>query len=120
MRTIRRDANQPAQRLRAWRDCRAPVPSVFPSAASPDGETEVTFKPGSEESIRTGRLGTPAVPGQTRSAGAQARSPRALETIGIHLKIALGLSNEVGPPLFAAIPSHGDERWRGWPRWWNP
>ena len=29
---------------------------------------------------------------------AQARSPRAFETIGIHLNIALGLSNEVGPP----------------------
>ena len=77
---------------------RAPVPSVFPSAASPDGKTEVMFKPGSGESVRTGRLGTPAVPGQTCSAPAQARSPRALETIGIHLKIALGLSNEVGPP----------------------
>ena len=35
---------------RAWRDCRAPVPSVFPSEASPDGKTEVIFKPGSEES----------------------------------------------------------------------
>ena len=44
------------------------------------------------------RLGIPAVPGQTGSARARARSPRALETIGIHLKIALGLSNEVGPP----------------------
>ena len=99
MRTIRRDATQPAQRrLRAWRDCRAPVPSVFPSAASPDGKTEVIFKPGSGESVQTGRLGTLAVPGQTRSARAQARSPRALETIGIHLNIALGLSNEVGPP----------------------
>ena len=66
MRTIRRDATQPAQRrLRAWRDCRAPVPSVFPSAARPDGKTEGTFKPGSEESIRTGRLGTLAVPGRT-------------------------------------------------------
>ena len=99
MRTIRRDATQPAQRrLRAWRDRRAPVPSVSPSAASLDGKTEVMFKPGSEESVQTGRLGTPAVPGQTRSARAQARSPRALETIGIHLNIALGLSNEVGPP----------------------
>ena len=102
MRTIRRDAiheAQPAQRrLRAWQDCRAPVPSVFPSAASPDGKTEVMFKPGSGESAQTGRLGTPAVPGQTRSARAQVRSPRALETIGIHLNIALGLSNEVGPP----------------------
>ena len=98
MRTIRRDANQPAQRLRAWQDCRAPVPSIFPSAASPDGKAEVIFKPGSGESAQTGRLGTPAVPGQTRSARAQARSPRALETIGIHLNIALGLSNEVGPP----------------------
>ena len=47
------------------------------------------FKPGSGESVQTGRLGTPAVPGQTRSARAQARLPRALETIGI----ALGLSN---------------------------
>ena len=64
MRTIRRDANQPAQRLRAWRYCRPPVPSVFPSAASPDGKTEVIFKPGSGESVQTGRLGTPAVPGQ--------------------------------------------------------
>ena len=99
MRTTRRDANQPAQRrLRAWQDCRAPVPSVSPSAASPDGKTEVIFKPGSRESVQTDRLGTPAVPGQTRSARAQARSPRALETIGIHLNIALGLSNEVGPP----------------------
>ena len=35
------------------------------------------------------------------SLAAQARSPRALETIGIHLKIALGLSNEVGPPQAA-------------------
>ena len=102
MRTTRRDAiheAQPAQRrLQAWWDCRAPVPSVSPSAASPDGETEVIFKPGSRESVQTGRLGTPVVPGQTRSARAQARSPRALETIGIHLNIALGLSNEVGPP----------------------
>ena len=59
---IRRDAiheAQPAQRrLRAWRDCRAPVPSVFPSAASPDGKTEVMFKPGSGESVQTDRLGT--------------------------------------------------------------
>ena len=103
MRTIRRDANQPAQRLRAWQDCRAPVPSVFPSAASPDGKTEVMFKPRSGESVQTGRLGTPAVPGQTPSARAQARSPRALETIGIHLNIALGLSNEVvGPPHSAS------------------
>ena len=61
------------------------------------------FKPGSGESVRTGRLGTPAVPGQTRSARAQARSPRALETIGIHLNIALGLSNEVGPPHKAGL-----------------
>ena len=102
MRTIRRDAiheAQPAQRrLRGWRDRRAPVPCVLPSAASPDGKTEVMFKPRSGESVQTGRLGTPAVPGQTRSARAQARSPRALETIGIHLNIALGLSNEVGPP----------------------
>ena len=111
MRTIRRDATQPAQRrLRAWRDRRAPVPSVFPSAASPDGKTEVTFKPGSGESVQTGRLGTPAVPGQTRSARAQARSPRALETIGIHLKIALGLSNEVGPP---------QNPWRAWRTLWQ-
>ena len=114
MRTIRRDAiheAQPAQRrLRAWRDRRAPVPSVFPSAASPDGKTEVMFKPRSGESVQTDRLGTPAVPGQTRSARAQARSPRALETIGIHLKIALGLSNEVGPPHF--VPTHGGALWR--------
>ena len=102
VRTIRRGAThgeQPAQRrLRAWRDCRAPVPSVFPSEASPDGKTEVIFKPGSEESVRTGWLGTLAVPGRTCSPRAQARSPRAFETIGIHLNIALGLSNEVGPP----------------------
>ena len=53
MRTIRRDATQPAQRrLRAWRDCRPPVPSVFPSAASPDGKAEVIFKPGSKENTR--------------------------------------------------------------------
>ena len=82
MRTIRRDAiheAQPAQRrLRAWRDCRAPVPSVFPSAASPDGKTEGTGVGGEH----------PASSG----------TPRALETIGIHLNIALGLSNEVGPP----------------------
>ena len=97
MRTIRRDATQPAQRrLRAWRDCRAPVPSVFPSAASPDAKTEVMFKPGSGESTRP-----------------QAGSPRALETIGIHLKVALGLSNEVGPPHSPSrgwVPSSD-----GWP-----
>ena len=110
MRTIRRDANQPAQRLRAWRYCRAPVPSVFPSAASPDGKAEVIFKPGSGESVQTGRLGTPAVPGQTRSARAQARSPRALETIGIHLNIALGLSNEVGPPHYYQSNCEGRHR----------
>ena len=110
MRTIRRDAIQPAQRRpRAWRDCRAPVPSVFPSAASPDGKTEVMFKPRSGESVQTGRLGTPAVPGQTRSARAQARSPRALETIGIHLNIVLGLSNEVGPPHWRSLSN------RPWP-----
>ena len=107
MRTIRRDAThgaQPAQRrLRAWRDCRAPVPSVFPSEASPDGKTEVICKPGSEESVRTGWLGTPAVPGRTCSPRPQARSPRAFETIGIHLNIALGLSNEVGPPHLIII-----------------
>ena len=64
------------------------------------------FKPGSGESVRTGRLGTPAVPGQTRSAPAQARSPRASETIGIHLKIALGLSNEVGPPQWGPLSAN--------------
>ena len=62
-------------------------------------------KPGSGESVQTGRLGTPAVPSQIRSARAQARSPRALETIGIHLKIALGLSNEVGPPQSSSSTS---------------
>ena len=109
VRTIRRDAThgaQPAQRrLRAWRDCRAPVPSVFPSEASPDGKTEVIFKPGSEESVRTGWLGTPAFPGRTCSRRAQARSPRAFATIGIHLRIALGLSNEVGPLQTATAPT---------------
>ena len=114
MRTIRRDAThgeQPAQlRLRAWRDCRAPVPSVFPSEASPDGKTEVIFKPGSEESVRTGWLGTPAVPGRTCSTRAQARSPRAFETIGIHLNIALGLSNEVGPPKTRGPGAEAAER----------
>ena len=118
MRTIRHGAThgaQPAQRrLRAWRDCRAPVPSVFPSEASPDGKTEVIFKPGSEESVRTGWLGTPAVPGRTCSPRPQARSPRAFETIGIHLNIALGLSNEVGPPYYSwehpyVVPYNGEE-----------
>ena len=33
---------------------------------------------------------------------ASSGTPRALETIGIHLKIALGLSNEVGPPQYVA------------------
>ena len=33
---------------------------------------------------------------------ASSGTPRALETIGIHLKIALGLSNEVGPPQSSA------------------
>ena len=45
----------------------------------------------------------PAVPGRTCSRRAQARSPRAFETIGIHLNIALGLSNEVGPPHLIII-----------------
>ena len=93
------DATQPAQRrLRASGDLRVAVPSVLPSGTSPDGKAEVIFKPGSKESVQTGQLGTPAVPGQTRSPRAQARSPRVFETIGIHLNIALGLSNEVGPP----------------------
>ena len=53
MRTIRRDATQPAQRcLRSSRDLRAALPSVFPSGTSPDGKTEVIFKPGSKENTR--------------------------------------------------------------------
>ena len=35
---------------------------------------------------------------------ASSGTPRALETIGIHLKIALGLSNEVGPPHTTNVP----------------
>ena len=50
---------------------------------------------------------------------AQARLPRALETIGIHLNIALGLSNEVGPPHSRQHPQHLVPRWpssmTGWP-----
>lgn len=34
----------------------------------------------------------------TARPGLKTASPRALETIGIHLYFALGLSNEVGPP----------------------
>ena len=53
MRTIRRDATQPAQRrLRSSRNLRAAVPSVFPSGTSPDGKAEVIFKPGSKENTR--------------------------------------------------------------------
>ena len=53
MRTIRRDATQPAQRrLRSSRDLRAALPSVFPSGTSPDGKGEVIFKPGSKENTR--------------------------------------------------------------------
>ena len=53
MRTIRRDATQPAQRrLRSSRDLRAALPSVFPSGTSPDGKAEVIFKPGSKENTR--------------------------------------------------------------------
>ena len=77
MAMIRRDATQPAQRrLRSSRDLRAALPSVFPSGTSPDGKAGY---------IQTGLEGEhPASSG----------TPRALETIGIHLKIALGLSNE--------------------------
>ena len=53
VRTIRRDATQPAQRrLRSSRDLRAALPSVFPSGTSPDGKAEVIFKPGSKENTR--------------------------------------------------------------------
>ena len=108
MRTMRRDAvpgAQPAKRrLGAWRDRRAPVPSAFPSGAGPDGKTEAGFKPGSGGRVRTGRSETVAVLGPTRSPGPQPRSPRALETTGIHLNFALGLSNEVGPPQGGPAP----------------
>ena len=102
MTTIRRDAlygAQPAQRrLRAWRGRRAPVPSAFPSGAGPDGKTEAGFEPAPGGRVRTGRSGTGAILGPTRSPKPQPRSPRALETMGIHLNFALGLSEEVGPP----------------------
>ena len=49
----------------------------------------------------------PAVPGRTCSPWAQARSPRAFETIGIHLNIAPGLSNEVGPPHTSLVGPNG-------------
>ena len=53
MRTIWRDATQPAQRrLRSSRDLRAALPSVFPSGTSPDGKAEIIFKPGSKENTR--------------------------------------------------------------------
>ena len=73
---------------------------------------DTSLRPGSSKGVQTGRLGIPAVPGQTRSARrAQARSLTALETIGIHLNIALGPSNEVGPPnlskLCYAVFSYG-------------
>ena len=82
MRTIRRDATQPAQRrLRSSRNLRA-----APSLRLPIGNQSRREGGGY---IQTGLEGEhPASSG----------TPRALETIGIHLKIALGLSNEVGPP----------------------
>ena len=102
VRTMRRDAvpgAQPAQRhLRAWRDRRAPVPSAFPSGAGPDGKTEAGFKPGSGGCVRTRRSRTVAVLGPTRSPGPQPGFPRALETTGIQITFALGLSEEIGPP----------------------
>ena len=102
MKTIRCDAihrAEPAQRrLRSWRDCRAPVPSFFPSGASPDGKKEVRLKPWLEESAHVLWPGTPAAPGRSCSPRLKTRSPRAFDTIGIHPKTALGLSNEVGPP----------------------
>ena len=102
MRAIRRDAihgAEPAQRrLRSWWGCRAPVPSFFPSGASPDGKKEVRFKPWSEESVHTGWPVIPAALGRTCSRRPERRPPRAFDTIGVHLKVALGLSNEVGPP----------------------
>ena len=102
MNTIRCDAihrAEPAQRcLRSWRGCRAPVPSVFPSGASPEGKMEVRFKPWLVQSFQTGLSGTPAAPARSCPPRPEPRSPRAFDTIGIHLKTALGLSNEVGPP----------------------
>ena len=85
VRTIRRDATQPAQRrLRSSRDLRA-----RPSLRLPIGNQSRREDGGY---IQTGLEGEhPASSG----------TPRALETIGIHLKIALGLSNEVGPPQSA-------------------
>ena len=114
MKTIRRDAPhgaEPAQRrLRSSWEFPAPVPSVLPSAASPEGKTEVIFKLRSNESFRAGRLGTRAVRARTRSARPQARLPGALQTAGIHLKIAPKLSNEVGPPHYVhcrwSLPSY--------------
>ena len=85
VRTIRRDAiheAQPAQRrLRAWRDRRAPVPSVFPSAASPDGKTEVMFKPrlGGERPDRPARD-----PGGPRSDALGPGSSEITEGFGDH------------------------------------
>ena len=49
VRTIRRDATQPAQRrLRSSRDLRAALPSVFPSGTSPDGKAEGYIQTGLE------------------------------------------------------------------------
>lgn len=110
---VRRNAvpgAQPAsRRLRAWRDRRAPVPSAFPSGAGSVGKTAAGFKPGSGGRVRTGRSGTVAVLGPTRSPRPQPRSPRALETTEIHHKLALGLSKEVEPPQ--AMRGH-DETYR--------
>lgn len=60
--TIRRGAlygAQPARpRLTAWRGRRAPVPSVFPSGAGPDGKTEAGLQTGvGRGASRTGRSG---------------------------------------------------------------
>ena len=59
---------------------------------------EVRFKPWLVQSLQTGWSGTPAAPARSGSPRPEPRSPRAFDTIGIHLKTALGLSNEVGPP----------------------
>lgn len=51
-----------------------------------------------EESVNTGWSRTPAAPCRSCSLRPETRSPMAFDTIGIHLTIALGLSNEVAPP----------------------
>ena len=57
------------------------------------------FPPSSHrEPVPTGRRRFIFKTGLEGEHPASSGTPRALETIGIHLKIPLGLSNEVGPP----------------------